>query len=116
MKDRLKLLGFVVVGLFLITSSQSFSEEETFRPKSEDKSLALSILGTVTPIASGFIIWALDDPEYEYKFNPITLQFDRYQKNPDHTLPIALILGGVAIGPSLGYFYGAPTLSNLKGS
>ncbi len=67
------------------------------------------------PIATGSIIWALDDSEYEYKFNPITLQFYRYQKEPDRTLPMAFILSGFAIGPSLGYLYVSPSLGNMKG-
>jgi len=111
MKKRLKLLAFLVVGLFLITCSQSFSEEETFRPKSESKALLFSVLGTIAPISAGVAVWARDEPVYGYPSSG----FYPPQRNPDRTLPLGLIISGIVVGPSLGYLYGAPKLSNFEG-
>lgn len=97
MKNRLKLLIFLVVSLFLIISSQSFSEEETFKPKSERRALDLSVMGTFLPVAAGWTILVLNDTDEE------------------PPLAIGLIIGGTVVGPSLGYLYGAPTLGNMKG-
>lgn len=92
MKNRLKLSIFLVLGLFLINSDQTFSEERTLKPKSESNARGLCIVGILVPVSAGGLIWALDQP-------------DKYGRSPNRTIPIVLILTGIVTGPSYGYFY-----------
>lgn len=111
MKNHLKLLFLALVCFFLIMPSPGFSQEEIFKPKSEGKALLFSVLGTVAPVATGVVIWINDDPVYAYPSS----DFSPKRKSPDRTLPLSLIIGGIVAGPSLGYLYGAPKLSNFEG-
>ncbi len=110
-KDRLKYIVCEVICLLLITSSPSFSQQKTFKPKSENKALIFSVLGTVAPITVGIVILAEDEPVYGYSPSG----FYPPKRDPDRTLPLSLIIGGIVAGPSLGYLYGAPKLSNFDG-
>jgi len=111
MKNRLKLLTFLLVGLFLTIPSFCFSQEEIFRPKLENKAFLLSLLGTTVPTTAGVVIWASDEEIYAY---PSSFIYSPH-RNPDRTLPFSLMIGGIVAGPSLGYLYGAPKLSNFDG-
>ena len=62
--------------------------------------------GTLAPIAAGVIMWKLQKPQHIQKYNSQGRLYWDYYKDPDRTLPIALIVAGVMIGPSTGYIYG----------
>jgi hypothetical protein len=64
---------------------------------SEATALRASLAGTIVPIATGFIIKSLENP------------------NSNHAVPAALILTGLTIGPATGYFYGGCHKRGLKG-
>lgn len=61
-----------------------------------------STICTVAPVIVGVLWWKFDDPDSVHEYYSGWSQ--TYVKNPDRTGPVALILSGIIIGPSIGYF------------
>ncbi len=95
-----------------------------FGHKSGNNAFLCSALGTFIPVVAGVAWWRFDDPRQKtrtystYSGQPYyqwSNYGDYYYENPDRTVPICLILSGLTIGPSLGYFYGGCTSRGVTG-
>ncbi|UCC80434.1 MAG: hypothetical protein JSW64_03470 [Candidatus Zixiibacteriota bacterium] len=73
-------------------NSLDFSEDKL---KSPVRAAQYSMMGVLLPIAAGVALWQIDSPDSPYGY-----------ENPDRTIPVMLIVSGVVLGPSAGYFYG----------
>lgn len=81
----------------------------------ESKAYNWSKYSFLVPIAAGGLVLKFQKREHlqEYGSNGQVL-WDHYE-DPDHTLPVILICGGLIIGPSAGYFAGGCPERGLAG-
>lgn len=76
------------------------------RLPSERTAVCLSTSATLIPITAAIIIIKLQEPDHIIEYDSHGYLTRDYFKDPDRTIPVALIISGVIIGPSIGYFYG----------
>lgn len=101
----------VIAALFVAATGQAQIKDKSpfeFKYKSAEKAFRYSFFGTLIPVATGVAWWALDKSgqktmTYGSGYNGHSYT---YTEDPDRTIPIALMLTGVMVGPSLGYYYG----------
>lgn len=74
------------------TNTHNFSD---YKPKSPVKAAQYSVMGVLLPIATGVALWKIDSPDSPHDYESL-----------DRTIPVMLIVSGVVLGPSAGYFYG----------
>ena len=74
--------------------------------KSETKAMYLSLAGTILPVASGIIVSKTQHPRHVVIRDSQGVIISEYDKDPNLTVSNIMILSGITIGPSLGYFYG----------
>jgi hypothetical protein len=116
----------IIISVLVIANLEGFqlaygqdleSEKYSHRLKSEKRALSYSLLGTLTPVSTGIIWWAADG--YETKVKSYTVNekvYTRsYRVDPDRTVPVCLILTGIAVGPSAGYFYAGRPWRGVSG-
>jgi hypothetical protein len=124
-EDEMKLTKYIVVAglvtaLNLPTMAQDAEQSFSYKPKSEKAAKGWSTAGFLAPIGAGIAVWSMQKGKKEsfttirwYKDYYGNWQPEEYQSyhniEPDRTLPVTLILSGVIVGPSLGYFYGGCT-------
>ena len=116
-----KVTAIALVGAFLLLSSGAINaqdiryDDSAFQLKSPQKAQAISALSTFGPVATGALWWALDGPDAVRTYDTYGRSPGSYTKDPDRTGPITLIISGVMIGPSVGYFYGNATSRGVEG-
>lgn len=117
-----KAVAVTMMGIFLLlpcatANGQNIQHDTlTFKLKSPGKAQAISALSTFGPVATGVLWWALDGPEEIKSYSPDGRLRGSYPENPDRTGPVTLILSGIMIGPSAGYFYGDCADRGVKGT
>lgn len=110
----------IFLGLMLVVFlSNSSAQDKTFfnsnfEPKSETKALIWSVSGTLLPIATGLGILFADKGKIKRYHGQYTDW--SYRESPDRTLPIVLMISGVMVGPSFGYFYGGEAQRGMTGA
>lgn len=70
---------------------------------------------TLAPVAAGGIVWKLQSRRHIQERDAEGRVVCDYYKDPDRTLPIALVLTGIIIGPSSGYIYGGCSDQGIRG-
>jgi len=102
----------------LLDSTLSAQSKILPEPKSEGTALALSLAGTLVPIAVGMAILA----QHGFGSSQLTRYYAsgqvlyHYEERPKVAVPFALIAGGAIFGPSLGYLYGGQGEHALTGA
>ncbi|MCJ7508357.1 MAG: hypothetical protein MUO85_06450, partial [candidate division Zixibacteria bacterium] len=80
----------------------------------ENTALRWSLFSTLIPVATGVAIWILDKPESVPNYDPWG-NVHYQDKEPNRAIPVTLILSGIFIGPSIGYFYAGESDRGLDG-
>jgi hypothetical protein len=112
MMKSAKVIAVALMGAFLLEPTGVVNAQDVqhdtleFRLKSPQKAQAISALSTIGPVATGVLWWALDSPEEIQSYSPNGRLRGSYPENADRTGPVTLILSGIMVGPSVGYFYG----------
>lgn len=89
-----KIFFLGVFSLLLFQLTPSFAQNY-YHPKSENAAFALSLFGTALPVGSAILLDMDDTKESDF--------------------PFYLAVGGLVVGPSLGYFYGGVERRAWKG-
>lgn len=115
-----RIIKILLTVLMLAFYGNASAQDKTFfnsnyKPKSETNALIWSVSGTFLPVATGLGILFTDKGKIKRHYNPYTDHWYTYRESPNPTLPIILMISGVVVGPSFGYFYGGCNNRGVRG-
>jgi hypothetical protein len=117
-KERVTVIFLVLMSVVFFSNVSAQDKNifnSNFKPKSETNALIWSVSGTLIPVATGLGIWFMDKGKIKRYDDPYTDWSFSDREDPDRTLPTILIISGIMVGPSVGYFYGGEAGRGISG-
>ncbi len=105
MRTLIRVTAATLITLIGVSSSaQQPGGKLNYSPKSENAALAWSSSAFLVPVAAGAATWLMQDARRFQHYDSWGLGYSYYEE-PDRTAASLMIVSGVVIGPSIGYFY-----------
>lgn len=100
--------GLIFVRFYLGAAGAARAQSSTSGRTSPGAALAVSLAGTLIPVAAGFAMWSGGRTLYDPEFG--------FPEGPDRSGPALVIASGLVVGPALGYIVGGRTGRGLAGA